>query len=184
MAVLIISKEITKDPERLVEALELYKIERLVLVPTLLRSLLMYLPLRNDPNLLNNLKIWISSGETLSITLAKEFFNYFKEGTHRLCNFYGSTEIMGDVSYFVCSSKRQLDAYDKIPIGYPVNNTVLYVMDTDFRPVKMGQTGELYVAGLNVAKGYVKGRDANRFIENPLATDPSEFYSNIRFSSI
>lgn len=173
MAILIVSKAVTKNPERLVEALEKYKIERLVLVPTLLRSLLMYLPLKNQPNLLYNLKIWVCSGEPLPSQLAKEFFDYFKEGTHRLCNFYGSTEVMGDVTYFICETKKQLDAYEKIPIGYPVSNTVIYIMDPDLRPVKAGEKGELFVAGLNVAKGYVNERDAYRFVENPLATDPS-----------
>lgn len=174
MAVLIIPKYITKDPERLVEILDQYKIERLVLVPTLLRALLIYLPMRNQPGLLHSLRIFICSGEPLSVTLAREFFDYFVEGKNVLCNFYGSTEIMGDVTYFVCESKRQLAELDTVPIGYPVNNTVLYVLDEEFRPVKRGQTGELFVAGLNVALGYVNGRDQFRFVENPLAMDPSE----------
>jgi acyl-coenzyme A synthetase/AMP-(fatty) acid ligase len=74
--------------------LEKYKIERLVLVPTLLRSLLMYISLNesNEP-MLYNLKYWICSGEPLSLQLAKEFFEHFEEGTHVLCNFYGSTEV-------------------------------------------------------------------------------------------
>lgn len=172
MAILIIPKDVTKDPERLVDALEKYKIERLVLVPTLLRSLLMYLPLKNQKNLLYNLRIWVCSGETLSVSLAQEFFNYFIEGTHVLCNFYGSTEIMGDVTYFICESQKQLSTYEKVPIGFPIYNTVAYILDGDYRPVKMGQTGELFVSGLNLANGYVNGRDQFRFIENPLATDP------------
>lgn len=159
----------------MVEALEAYQIERLVLVPTLLRSLLMYLPLKNQPGLLHNLKIWVCSGEALSTQLATEFFDYFVEGQHVLCNFYGSTEITGDVSYFVCTSKRQLAVFDKVPIGYPISNTVLYLLDGDMRPVKMGQTGELFVAGANLAAGYVNGRDKFRFVENPMASDPSEF---------
>lgn len=174
MSVLVIPKDVTKDPERLVEALESYRIERLVLVPTLLRALLMYLPLRNEPNLLHALRVWVCSGESLPASLASEFFDYFQEGTHVLCNFYGSTEIMGDVTYFVCDCKRQVLNYDKIPIGYPINNTVVYILDGDYRPVKMGQTGELFVSGLNLAAGYVNGRDKFRFIENPLAADPSE----------
>lgn len=41
-------------------------------------------------------------------------------------------------------------------------------------PVQIGQTGELFVSGLNLADGYVNGRDPDRFIENPLAVDPSK----------
>lgn len=185
LAILIIPKEVTKDPERLVDVLHSYRIERLVLVPTLLRSLLMYLPLKNQPGLLHSLKIWVCSGEALSTQLAAEFFNYFVEGQHVLCNFYGSTEIMGDVSYFVCGGKRQLASFDKVPIGYPISNTVLYILDGDLRPVKTGETGELFVAGSNLAAGYVNGRDKFRFVENPMASDPSEkrlrYYLGIKY---
>lgn len=175
MTILVVPKSVTKDPEQLVAILEQYQIERFVLVPTLLRSILLYLPLQPNPNLLHNLKIWVCSGETLSTTLAQEFFDYFVEGKHVLCNFYGSTEIMGDVTYFICESKRQLQAFEKVPIGYPLSNTVIYMLDTDFRPVKMGETGEIFVAGLNLAQSYVNGRDQYRFIENPLAVDSSNF---------
>ncbi|KAJ6640252.1 Mycosubtilin synthase subunit C [Pseudolycoriella hygida] len=172
MAILVIPKEVTKDPERLVEALERFKIERLVLVPTLLRAILMYLDLKNQPNLLFNLKIWVCSGEILSTVLAESFFDYFQEGTHVLCNFYGSTEIMGDVTYFVCESKAQMKCFDKVPIGFPVDNTVIYILNDDLVPVKAGDTGEMFVSGSNLANGYVNGRDAHRFIINALATDP------------
>lgn len=175
MAILVIPKEITKDPERLVAALEQFKIERLVLVPTLLRAILMYLELKNEPRLLFNLKIWVCSGEILSTILAESFFDYFQEQTHILCNFYGSTEIMGDVTYFICESKKQIQCFDKVPIGYPVDNTVIYILNNDLSPVKAGETGEMFVSGSNLADGYVNGRDPHRFIVNPLATDPSKF---------
>ncbi|KAG4068231.1 hypothetical protein HA402_007751 [Bradysia odoriphaga] len=84
----------------------------------------MYLELKNEPHLLFNLKIWVCSGEILSSMLAESFFDYFQEQTHILYNFYGSTEIMGDVTYFICESKTQLQCFDKVPIGYPVDNTL------------------------------------------------------------
>ncbi|XP_059608973.1 beta-alanyl-bioamine nonribosomal peptide synthetase ebony isoform X2 [Phlebotomus argentipes] len=173
MSLLCITKESTKNPEKLVQLLEEHKIERLVLVPTLLKSILMYLGLQKaSKKLLQRLRIWVCSGETLSVSLAQEFFDHFEEGSHILCNFYGSTEIMGDVTYFICDSKKALQTMEKIPIGYPVDNTVLYLLDTDFRPVTLGQIGELFVSGMNLARGYVNNRDAHRFIENPLAVDP------------
>lgn len=126
LSILVVPKSITKDPERLVDLLEKYKIRRLVLVPTLLRSILMFLKL-NDGNtkfkmlqrdrLLYNLKIWICSGEPLPVALAASFFDYFSEGIHTLYNFYGSTEVMGDVTYFACESKKQLSYFDHVPIG-------------------------------------------------------------------
>lgn len=176
MALLVVPKQITKDPTQLVALLQQYEIERLVLVPTLLKSLLIYLSMKRDTNLLSKLKYWICSGETLPASLAIEFYNYFDEKAHTLCNFYGSTEIMGDVTYFVCEGKEQLRHYDNIPIGYPVFNSVIYILDGEYRPVKAGMIGELYVSGSNLAHGYVNGRDKERFIDNPLAVDPSEYY--------
>jgi acyl-coenzyme A synthetase/AMP-(fatty) acid ligase len=92
MTLVVVPKEVTRNPSELANVLEEYKIERLVLVPTLLRSLLMFLSLQED-KMLFNLKIWVCSGEPLSLQLAKEFFDYFEEGVHQLCNFYGSTEV-------------------------------------------------------------------------------------------
>lgn len=145
LSLVIVSKEVTQNPSLLVELLEEFSIERLVLVPTLLRSLLMFLPLqKNVGQQLRNLKIWVCSGEPLSLQLAREFFDYFEEGRHVLCNFYGSTEVMGDVTYFVCESKKQLDNMIRVPIGYAVDNTIIYLLDQDFRPVKSEEIGELY----------------------------------------
>ncbi|XP_025833499.1 uncharacterized protein LOC108741169 isoform X2 [Agrilus planipennis] len=154
------------------EAQVCLKIERLVLVPSLLRSLLMYLSLQ-ERSFLNHLKLWVCSGETLATSLAEEFFAYFTKGDHKLCNFYGSTEVMGDVTYHVMSNLDQVKQYDKVPIGLPVDNTIIYLLDSDFRPVKTGEIGELFVSGQNLASGYVNGRDPEKFIENPLAVDPT-----------
>lgn len=105
MTLVVVPKEVTKNPSLLVDVLEQYKIERLVLVPTLLRSLLLYLPLQERAEkLLYNLKIWVCSGEPLSLQLSKEFFDYFEEGTHVLCNFYGSTEVI--ILHLTGSSER------------------------------------------------------------------------------
>lgn len=56
-------------------------------------------------------------------------------------------------------------------LGYPVDNTVVYLLDAELRPVKAGEIGEIYVSGLNLADGYVNGRDPHRFLKNPLAVD-------------
>lgn len=174
-AVLVIPKCVTKDPTKLVSILQKYEIERLVLVPTLLKSLLIYLSLKQDASLLSKLKLWICSGETLPVSLAMEFFDHFRENEYMLCNFYGSTEIMGDVTYFICRGKEQLRNYINVPIGYPLFNTIIYILDADNKPVKVGETGELFVSGANLAHGYVNGRDKDRFIENILAVDPSMY---------
>ncbi|KAJ8964558.1 hypothetical protein NQ314_004860 [Rhamnusium bicolor] len=172
LSVLVVSKALTKDPEKMITLLEEYQIERLVLVPSLLRSLLMYLELQKNKKALRTLKLWICSGEILTVSLAEQFFKYFPENEHQLCNFYGSTEIMGDVTYHVVTGLSQLRHQDKVPIGLPVDNTIIYLLDRDFRPVKAGDVGEIFVSGLNLAAGYVNGRDPEKFLDNPLAIDP------------
>lgn len=93
---------------------------------------------------------------------------------------------MGDVTYFVCESRKQLDMIDRVPIGYALDNTIVYLLDADFRPVKSEEIGELYVSGANLAAGYVNGRDPDRFVDNPLAVDPvySKIYKTGDFASL
>lgn len=57
------------------------------------------------------------SGETLVVSLAEEFYGCFPEGEYKLCNFYGSTEIMGDVTYYVITDVDSLRRMNKVPIG-------------------------------------------------------------------
>lgn len=81
---------------------------------------------------------------------------------------------MGDVTYFVCNERKQLRSYVNVPIGHPLYNTIIYILDADKKPAKVGEIGELYVAGLNLAHAYVNGRDKDRFIDNFMAVDPSK----------
>ncbi|CAH1101373.1 unnamed protein product [Psylliodes chrysocephalus] len=171
-AILVLPKIVTKHPEMFINLLENYKIERLVLVPSLLRMMLMFLEMKKNKSRLRRLKTWVCSGETLDVSLVKKFYYYFPENEYQLCNFYGCTEIMGDVSYHVITEVDQFQHKDKVPIGIPIDNTILYLLDEDLQPVKAGDIGELFVSGSNLAAGYVNGRDPEKFLDNPLAIDP------------
>jgi non-ribosomal peptide synthetase component F len=72
--------------------------------------------------MLERLRLWVCSGETLTVSLAEEFVGYFNTGRHALCNFYGSTEIMGDVSYHVIRTSADINYEGKVPIGKPITN--------------------------------------------------------------
>ncbi|XP_033330320.1 nonribosomal peptide synthetase ebony [Megalopta genalis] len=173
----VVSKHVTRDPERFVQVLEKHKIQRLVLVPSLLHSMLMYLSLRDKENVLRSLKLWVCSGETLPVSLADQFFATFGNGDKVLANFYGSTEIMGDVTYYLMDSRNQLQSTDKVPIGKPLDNCIVYIVDKEMRLVPQGEVGELIVAGRNLAAGYLRDNDSRKFQENPHAIDPE--YSRI-----
>lgn len=166
----------TRDPSQLVALLEKYNIQRLTLVPTLLKSILIYLSMKIGNNSLSKLKLWICSGETLPVSLANEFYDYFSENDHLLCNFYGSTETMGDVTYFKCHGKEHLRNYTgNVPIGDPIFNTSIQILDAEREPVKVGEIGEIFISGVNLALGYVNNRDTERFIANDMTTYSSMY---------
>ncbi|EFN66543.1 Tyrocidine synthetase 3 [Camponotus floridanus] len=152
----IVPKNVTKDPERFVPLLEKHQVQRLVLVPSLLHSLLMYLGLRNNDNVLDHLRLWICSGETLSVALADQFFATFSNKDKILANFYGSTEVMGDVTYYLLSNRAQLQGMEKVPIGRPIDNCIIYLVNKDMQLIPQGEVGELIVAGRNLAAEYPK----------------------------
>ena len=89
------------------------------------------------------------SGEALSSELQQEF-----QGQHsaQLHNLYGPTEAAIEVSFWTC---REEDRSTSVPIGRPIWNTQLYILDADLNPVPAGVIGELYIGGAGLARGYV-----------------------------
>lgn len=163
----IIPDVVLKDPQALVQNLAAHRVTRLVLVPSLLRSIL-----QNFPELqshLPDLKIWITSGEALSIELAQQFLKSLPKSI--LINLYGSSEVSAD-STFYDTSKEKL--HSCIPIGRPIDNTQVYLLDSNLNPVPIGVRGELHMGGDGLARGYL-GRPEltkERFIENPFVKEP------------
>ena len=111
-------------------------------------------------------------GESINGALLKEAF----AGLSRppiFHNTYGPTEASDVVSFHTW----ELEAPgDNIPIGQPVSNTELYVLDADCNPVPVGVAGELHVAGDGLARGYL-GRPeltAEKFVPNPFGAEPGE----------
>ncbi|XP_065340194.1 beta-alanyl-bioamine nonribosomal peptide synthetase ebony [Cloeon dipterum] len=175
-ALVTVPRTTVADPGKLAEVLAKHQIRRLVLVPSLLRALL--LVARERPKLLRGLHLWVCSGEELHLEVARDFFKAFPSGSH-LANFYGSTEVMGDVTFFLFKTVADIEwvrqSEARVPIGIAVDNTIIYLLDKQFRPVLSGEQGEVFVAGLNVANGYVNNRDPTKFIANPFATDQAVY---------
>ncbi|XP_049880564.1 zwittermicin A synthase ZmaJ [Pectinophora gossypiella] len=170
---LILNRDVTRDPQKLIRVLAENQVQRLVLVPTLLRSILMYLSLNPSERPLQQLKLWVCSGETLSKDLASQFFKYFGDHCgYKLANFYGSTEVMGDVTYYVLEKLAQLDLHPTIPIGSPLDNCAVYLLDEEMNLSRETAPGEVWVAGSNLAAGYVGGQAPEKFCDNPHAAHP------------
>ncbi|MDE2593446.1 MAG: amino acid adenylation domain-containing protein, partial [Burkholderiales bacterium] len=104
------------------------------------------------------------SGEALPIETVNRFFARLPHA--RLANLYGPTEAAIDVSYWDCQPN---DPRGIVPIGRPVANTRLYVLDDELQPLPIGTTGELYIGGVQVGMGYVSRPDltAERFLPDP-----------------
>jgi acyl-coenzyme A synthetase/AMP-(fatty) acid ligase/acyl carrier protein len=110
------------------------------------------------------LRLVISGGEALPAKLARKFKQELPGvGLH---NFYGPTETCIECTAFDCEEPFETRT---VPIGRPVANTQVYVLDTHQQPVPVGVAGELYVGGAQVARGYLNSPEltAERFIPDP-----------------
>jgi amino acid adenylation domain-containing protein len=162
----IIPDGVLKDPELFLGALAGSGVTRLVLVPSLLRVLL---DTTNDLDAkLPRLKIWATSGEALPAELAQRFKELLPGRT--LLNVYGSSEVSADVTWHDLS--RESADLSRAPIGRPIANTQVYLLDRHLQPVPIGVPGELYVGGANLARGYLGKPDltAERFVPNPFVS--------------
>jgi len=165
----IIPQETIGDPEELLTTLAREQVTRIVLVPSLLRMLLDYAPQLGQR--VPRLKLWTCSGEVLPTNLAERFRASFPAAT--LINLYGSAEVAADVTcHEVCDEDMLAGS---IPIGRPIANTQVYILDGNRNPVPIGVRGEIYVGGDNLARGYWRspGLTAERFVENPIAPERS-----------
>ena len=80
-----------------------------------------------EEDFLPKLKLWVCSGETLQPSLARKFFQRF-QNEKILCNFYGSTEIMGDVSYYEIRTERDLETGQTVPIGIIIIIVIIIII--------------------------------------------------------
>jgi amino acid adenylation domain-containing protein len=155
-----------KDISRLVTTLADCHVTRLVLVPSLLRAML-----ESSDNLgkrLPELKYWVTSGEALAADLEQRFRESVPHGI--LINLYGSSEVAGDVT---CFDTRNSVSRQSVPIGRPISNTRIYIVDRHLQPVPIGVPGELLVGGDGLARGYHNLREltAEKFIRSPFFSE-------------
>ncbi|MEO6921134.1 MAG: amino acid adenylation domain-containing protein [Collimonas sp.] len=117
----------------------------------------------------------ICSGEALSPALQSQFRQRLDCELH---NLYGPTEAAIDVTFWECNATSTEAGEERVPIGYPIWNTQMYVLDSGLQPVPAGATGELYIAGTGLARGYLNRPvlSAERFIANPYGAPGSRLY--------
>ncbi|EJL78409.1 amino acid adenylation enzyme/thioester reductase family protein [Variovorax sp. CF313] len=109
----------------------------------------------------------ICSGEALSPALQSQFQQRLSCELH---NLYGPTEAAVDVTSWGCPrTPEEEPSLKSVPIGRPIWNTQMHVLDSGLQPVPPGTTGELYIAGIGLARGYLNRPllSAERFVANP-----------------
>lgn len=138
------------DLDLLVQVLAEHAVTRICLVPSLLRALLGAFTDLGDR--LPRLEIWTCSGETLDRELATAFHSALPG--RRLLNQYGLTESCADVTTYDTAELADLADDARVPVGRPIRNTRLVVVDEELRPVPDGEVGELLIGGSALANGY------------------------------
>jgi amino acid adenylation domain-containing protein len=154
------------DAAGLVETIMRERVTTLHFVPSMLGAFL------NEPGVeeCSSLRLVVCSGEALPVHLQKLFFDRLPESAE-LHNLYGPTEAAVDVTSWAC---RREDERPSVPIGRPIANTQLYLLDANMRPVPVGVAGELYLGGAGLARGYLDRADltAEKFVPDPFSPTP------------
>ncbi len=155
-------REDTGSPERILQLIHTYKVTCLHFVPSLLHVFIQ--ELLNDPlniRQMGSLQKVMTSGEKLMPDMARQWYQATGLPIH---NLYGPTEASVDVSYYTTSGQET-----NIPIGRPIWNTQLYILDAQLQYLPVGIAGEICISGDGLARGYL-GRPAltaEKFVDHP-----------------
>jgi acyl-coenzyme A synthetase/AMP-(fatty) acid ligase len=153
-----------QDSTYLARLIAQQEVSVLQVVPSLLRILVEETEFQNC----RALRRVFCGGEVLPVEVQEHFF---KRMTADLINLYGPTEACIDATSWTCqpnSGQRSL------PIGHPIANAQVFVLDRHFNPVPIGVGGELYIGGDGLARGYLNSSEgtAEKFIPNPFSNEP------------
>lgn len=160
----VLSAECSTDSAALAKYCRRYPIDCLKIVPSHLATLLASAP---SESILPRQRL-ILGGEAASWKLIEQI--HASAPDCLIFNHYGPTEATVGVTTFAVEDK-QVNYSSQIPLGRPLANTQIYLLDEQLQPVPIGVTGELYIGGASLARGYLNRSEltAERFIPNPFA---------------
>ncbi len=159
-----------KDPAYLCDVIRDHQVTTLQLVPSMLRLFLEQPAARACKSLRNV----FSGGEALTTDLRDKVFDTLTADLH---NLYGPTETCIQCVVYSCRRDDRTPGAT-VPIGRPIWNTQVYVLDDRREPVPIGTEGELFIAGAGLARGYLGRPDltAERFVDNPFGPSGTRMY--------
>ncbi|GAX38387.1 non-ribosomal peptide synthetase [Nodularia sp. NIES-3585] len=163
----IVETETVCQPEKLFKVIQEEKIAIAELVPVILRELIDYISrLSTEERALPHLKWMMVTGESASVELVNQWLNLYP--AIKVVNAYGPTEAADDITQFIID--KPLPANQRtVPIGKPLANLNLYILNRQMQLVPVGVPGEICVSGFGVGVGYWKNPELTKlsFIPNP-----------------
>ena len=155
-----------KDSSYLTSVINEHAVTTVHFVPSMLQEFLEH----GRPEECPSLRRVICSGETLPAELVRRFHQISRAELH---NLYGPTEAAIDVTHWHCPTEGE---FHVTPIGKPIANTQIFVLDGNGQVTPIGIPGELHIAGAGLARGYWDRPDltAEKFVPNPFARQPGE----------
>ena len=166
------------NPLAIVKTIKKHHVSVIHFVPSMLNVFLEYLDGKDSSVLqgLASVRRIFASGEALTPNHVRKFNDIWgsRTGT-RLTNLYGPTEATIDVSYYDCPTHN---SFEKIPIGRPIQNHKLYII-RDGQHVAIGEAGELCIAGIGLARGYLNNSSLTdeKFTENGVNRDERIYHT-------
>lgn len=153
-----------RDAAYLKQAIIRHGVTTMHSVPSMLSVMLNEKGLSETPSL----KRLLCGGEAMPLETLDRFY---AQATAELHNFYGPTETSIGSTDWLC---KPLDRRTVVPIGSPIANTQVYLLDPNLQPVPVGVAGHLHIGGAGLARGYLKqpALTADRFIPDPFITEP------------
>jgi amino acid adenylation domain-containing protein len=173
--VVMASAEHLRDPLALCQIIQQHQVTVLDIMPSYWRTLvhtLGRLTLESRRALLDNgLRLLLSASEPLAADVPRGWARKLKHPA-RLTNMFGQTETAGIVAVYPLSSQDDIEPL--VPIGRPIANTQVYLLDAHLRPTPIGVPGELCVGGMDLGRGYLHHPEltAQKFVPHPYSADP------------
>lgn len=167
----IYSNELILDSDRFIQKVLADQITILEVVPSYLHVMLTNLEVNKKE--FDELEFLLVTGEELKPKLVKRWFNLYAD--IKLVNAYGPTEASDDITHHIMTSYHD---GDKVPVGKPIQNLKIYVVDSYMQLCPIGVKGEIVVSGIGVGRGYlydeVKTKQA--FMQSPFSDSSERLY--------
>src|SRR6266566_2342536 len=166
---LLVEQETILDVKRFTDKMVEGKVNAVQVVPSYLEVLLSYL--EQYPREIPDLRCVSVTGEALKKELVQRWFAV--KPAIKLVNAYGLTETSDDTNHEIMDS---VPRRERVPIGRPINNVRVYVVDEHLSPVPLGAPGEIVFSGICVGRGYINDRERT---QRAFLTDPHHPYERL-----